>query len=289
MIKSQEIRNKIKSTVKTQKITNAMQMVAAGKRRRTEASMQTSMPYANKINDVIQHISTSSSEYRNHPYLKKREPIKRIGLLIISTDRGLCGGLNINLFKKALLTISDWQETKAIKTDLFLIGGKAATFFKNLEIGIRTQIKSLGDKPLMSDIIGTAKAMLDVYAAGEIDAIYIAYNEFINTMVQKPKIEQLVPIPRTTPTTENHKWDYIYEPDSIAVLQTLLVRHIETQIYQAIVDNIACEQAARMVAMKNATENANEFILGLKLAYNKARQTAITQEIAEIIGGASAV
>ena len=288
MAKSQEIRTKIKSIVKTQKITNAMQMVAASKRRKAEMRMQASLPYAKKIRGVIEHIAESSSEYRNHSYLKKRPTVKRIGFLIISTDRGLCGGLNINLFKNILLNISEWQE-QDINTDLFLIGGKAATFFKNLKINIRTQSKNLGDKPALSDILGTVYAMREAYDKEEIDAIYIAYNEFVNTIIQKPQIEQLLPLPEIIPEKNKHKWDYIYEPNSATVLQTLLNRYIETIVYQAMVDNIACEQTARMVAMKNATENANQLIKDLNLAYNKARQAMITQEIAEIIGGAAAV
>lgn len=288
MAKTQEIRTKITSISKTKKITNAMQMVAAGKRRKVELRMQASMPYVDKIKAVIEHIMSSSSEYLNHPYFKARSKIQRIGLVVVSTDRGLCGGLNINLFKKIILTIQEWQE-QGVEVELFLIGTKAAVFFKNLKVHIRAQVKSLGDMPQLADLIGTTKELRNAFDKTELDSLFIAYNEFINTMLQKPKVEQLLPFPNIDLTRKQRRWDYIYEPNSMLVLQTLLARYLETQLYQAVVDNIACEQAARMVAMQNATKNAGEFIDALQLEYNKVRQAGITQEIAEIVGGAAAI
>lgn len=283
MLKSQEIRHKISSTKKIRKITHAMQVVAAGKRRRAEERMRTSLPYADKISSVIEHIKQSRSEYLHHPYIQKKKKIERIGLLVIASDLGLCGGLNINLFKKILLNLEEWQ-SQGIATDLFLIGNKAALFFSRLRLKIRTQVVGLTDVPAISDLIGTTTAMRDAYDNGEIDSIFIAYNEFISTVLQKAQVEQLLPL---LPIKLEHKknWDYIYEPNSIVVLKTLLVRYIETKIYQATVSNIACEQVARMMAMQNATDNAGKFIDEMELIYNKARQATITQEIAEIIGG----
>lgn len=284
MAKTNEIRSKINSIGKTKKITNAMQMVAVGKRRKVERRMQASMPYVNKTKAVIEHITSSKSEYLKHPYFTKRSPVKRIGLVIVSTDRGLCGGLNINLFKKIILNIQDWQK-EGIEVELYLIGSKASAFFKNLKLRIRTEIRNLGDTPRLADLIGTTKDLRDSYEKGIFDVLYVAYNEFVNAMVQKPTIEQFLPFPEFNPQQKHKRWDYIYEPDTFSVLHNLLVRYTEAQIYQAVVDNIACEQVARMIAMKNATDNASKFIDALQLEYNKVRQAGITQEISEIVAG----
>lgn len=290
MSSNKEIRNKIVSIKQTRKITNAMQMISAGKRRKAEARMKSSMSYAEKVSQVIEHIKQSSSEYASHSYLTKHEKIDRIGILVISTDRGLCGGLNINLFRKVILELQEWQN-QGVKTELFLIGNKATAFFKNVQVHMKTQIAGLGEHPTISDLIGTVKIMRDAYDNFEIDSLFIAYNEFVNTMIQRPKIEQLLPLMEIgssrTASTRKGGWDYIYEPNSILVLQNLLIRYIETKIYQAVVDGIACEHASRMIAMKGATDSATKLIDEMEFIFNKKRQAAITQEIAEIVSGAS--
>jgi F-type H+-transporting ATPase subunit gamma len=281
-----EIRSKITSIKKTQKITDAMQKVAASKMRRAEMRMQTSMPYATKVLEVMQNISRSHSEYV-HPYCIPREKIKRVGLIVVATDRGLCGGLNINLFRLALETAQKWHNQN-INVDWCLFGEKATLFFKYLKANVIAQTSHLGEAPQVSDLIGGIKIMLDAFSTGTIDNLFIAHNKFVTTIQQKPQIVQLLPITNTK-RNQDHLWDYIYEPDPVPLLNTLAVRYIETQVYQAVVDNIACEQVARMVAMQSATDNAEELLAELQLVYNKARQAAITQEIAEIIGGADAV
>lgn len=287
MATSKEIRTKITSIRKTQKITDAMQKVAASKMRKAEQRMELSSPYAEKIREVMQHVATSNTEYR-HPYLQKHAKIKRIGYILVSTDRGLCGGLNVNLFKLALEQARDWHN-RGVGVEWCLFGSKAEQFFHTLRIATMAQTENLGEVPLVADLIGSVKVMLDAYTNGQLDKLFIMHNEFISTMVQKPKILQLLPI--SLPDSEKQKaiWDYIYEPDPKVLLNTLMIRYIESQVYQAVVDNIACEQVARMIAMKNATDNADELLNDLQLIYNKARQAAITSEIAEIIGGAEAV
>lgn len=282
-----EIQTKIVSIKKTQKITNAMQMVAASKMRKAQQRMETSMPYADKIRDVMEHVAGSHSEYRHH-YLQPREEIKAVGYLIISTDRGLCGGLNINLFKTVLREIKEWSD-KGVRVDLSLFGSKAISYFKHVNVNILARTDKVGDTPTVAKLIGGVKIMLDAYDEGHLDRLFIAHNFFINKMTQKPRVLQLLPFAVDQSQRKNKYWDYIYEPDPKVLLNTLIRRYIETQVYQSIVDNLACEQAARMIAMKNATENAEEFLHHLKLVYNKARQAAITQEIAEIIGGAESV
>ncbi|CAM4434403.1 MAG: ATP synthase gamma chain [Legionellaceae bacterium] len=287
MAGAKEIRTKIGSIKNTQKITRAMEMVAASKMRRAQERMQTSRPYANKIREVINHLAKAKSEYR-HAFLSVR-PIKRIGYIVISSDRGLCGGLNINLFKTTIADMRKHHE-EGIDIDLCLIGKKAEAFFKRYGGKVVAQANHLGDSPSVMDIVGVVKMMLDSYEEGNIDALYIVYNEFVNTMTQSPQIEQLLPITTTTSDEENiHHWDYIYEPDARELLNVLLARYIESLVYQTVVENLASEQAARMISMKNASDNAGEIINELQLAYNKARQAAITQELSEIIGGASAV
>lgn len=288
MAGAKEIRQTIQSTQKTRKITRAMEMVAASKMRKTQDRMRASKPYATKIYDVIQHVSRAASEYR-HPFLVQRK-VQRIGLIVVTTDRGLCGGLNTNLLRDALKMMRTWHEAQQ-EVDVCIFGRKGQAFFKRMGGRVLASVEHLGDTPSVSDMIGTVKVMLDAFYHNEIDALYVIYNEFINTMTQKPLLKQLLPLPVSEAQTKElgHHWDYIYEPDSKDLLDTLLERYIESQVYQAVVENIACEQAAKMIAMKSATDNAGELIKQFQLAYNKARQAAITQELAEIVGGTAAL
>ena len=286
MAGAKEIRTQIKSIKNTQKITKAMEMVSASKMRRVQERMRASRPYAEKMRNVVAHLSLAHPEYR-HPYLVERQS-KRVGLIVVSTDRGLCGGLNVNLFKNAVGQMRGWNQA-GLEIDLALLGSKALGFFKRLGGNIVAQATQLGDAPGVSDLIGTVKTMLDAYDEGRIDRLFIAYNEFVNTMSQKPRVAQLLPIPVADDPTLKHHWDYLYEPDSKPVIDALLMRYVESLVYQSVVENIASEQAARMVAMKAATDNAGNLIEELQLVYNKARQAAITQEISEIVGGAAAV
>lgn len=287
MSTGREIRSKIGSVKSTQKITRAMELVAASKMRKAQVRMSTSRPYATKIRQVIGHVANSHSEY-HHPYLNMRKEIKNIGFIIVSSDRGLCGSLNVNLFKATVLAMEEWQK-KGVKIDLCTIGNKGEGFFRRFGGNIIATANHLGDAPMVTDLVGIVKVMLDAYNENRLDALYIVYNEFVNSMIQKPVIEQLLPVVVTEIKTKGHYWDYIYEPDAREILDLLLIRYIETQVYQGVVENIASEQAARMVAMKNATENAGQIIDDLQLAFNKARQAAITREIAEITAGAQAV
>ncbi len=288
MVSAKEIRTKIGSVKSTQKITKAMEMVAASKMRRSQDAMESSRPYAQTIRKVIGHVANASLEYR-HPYLEEREA-KRVGYIIISTDRGLCGGLNINLFKKAITDMQTWKE-KGAQIELAIIGSKATAFFNNSGAKVAAQVSGLGDSPSLEDLIGSVGVMLKKYDKGELDRLYLVFNQFVNTMVQKPKIDQLLPLPKSDSEDmqRDHMWDYIYEPEPKPLLDALLLRFIESQVYQGVVENLACEQAARMVAMKAATDNASNLIDDLQLVYNKARQAAITQELSEIVGGAAAV
>lgn len=287
MASGKEIRTKIVSVKNTQKITRAMEMVAASKMRRAQERMEHSRPYATKIHQVINHLAYAHSEYK-HPYMNARE-VKRVGVIVVSSDRGLCGGLNTNLFKTTVSSMKEWND-QGFEIDVSTIGNKAAGFFRRLKTNIIGQISDLGDRPKLEEIIGTVKVMLDKYNEGKIDKLFIIYNKFINTMTQKQTVEQIIPItPAEKDETLNHRWDYIYEPSATEVLDALLMRYIESLVYQAIVENIACEQSARMVAMKSASDNAGNLIDELQLAYNKARQAAITQELSEIVGGAAAV
>ena len=283
---AKEIRTKISSIKNTQKITKAMEMVAASKMRKAQDRMQATRPYAEKIRNVISHLAHAHPEY-HHPYLAERDT-RRVGVVIISTDRGLCGGLNINLFKLIIKAMQQWN-ADGIKIDLTLVGAKSNAFFKRLGGNVVSTATHLGDAPSISDLIGTIKVMLDAYEKGDIDRLYLANNNFVNTMTQRPLLEQLIPIQGNEEKELETHWDYIYEPDSKPVMDALMTRYIEALVYQGVVDNLACEQSARMVAMKSATDNAGELIDELQLAYNKARQAAITQEISEIVGGAAAV
>jgi len=287
MAGAKEIRTKIASIKNTQKITKAMEMVAASKMRKAQDRMFATRPYAEKIKNVIGHLAHAHPEY-HHPYLQERET-KRVGLIVLSTDRGLCGGLNINLFKKIIGTMKEW-DAAGIEIDLTLIGTKSNTFFKRLGGNIRASATHLGDAPSMIELIGTIKVMLDAFEAGEIDRLYLAHNQFVNTMTQDPSVHQLIPVSGEAETDElKAHWDYIYEPDSVPVMDALMIRYIESLVYQGVVENVACEMAARMIAMKSATDNAGDLINELQLVYNKARQAAITQEISEIVSGAAAV
>ncbi|WDE11902.1 F0F1 ATP synthase subunit gamma [Thalassomonas haliotis] len=286
MAGGKEIKSKIASVKNTQKITNAMEMVAASKMRKAQDGMAASRPYAENIRNVIGHIALGNLEYR-HPYLEERE-VKRVGYIVVSTDRGLCGGLNINLFKKVLADAAKWQQQDA-EVEFAVVGSKATSFFNNMGAKVSAQISGLGDNPSITDLIGSVKVMLNAYDNGEIDKLYVVYNKFVNTMTQKPTIDQLLPLPKSDDEEIKHRWDYIYEPDAQAMLEQLLVRYVESQVYQGVVENLACEQAARMIAMKSATDNAGELIDDLQLVYNKARQASITQELGEIVAGAAAV
>ena len=288
MAGAKEIRNKIGSVKNTQKITSAMEMVAASKMRRAQERMSASRPYAETMRKVIGHIAQGNLEYK-HPYLMERE-VKRVGYIVVSTDRGLCGGLNINLFKAALNDMKQWS-AKGAKVDLALIGSKASNFFERHGAKVKAHVSGLGDNPSVNDLIGSVKVMLKAYDNGEIDKLYLVYNKFVNTMVQQPKVDQLLPLPVTEDSklAKKHHWDYLYEPDPKQLLDTLLIRYVESQVYQGVVENLASEQAARMVAMQAATDNAGNLINDLQLVYNKARQASITQELTEIVSGAAAV
>jgi F-type H+-transporting ATPase subunit gamma len=287
MAVGKEIRTKIGSIKNTQKITRAMEMVAASKMRKTKDRMQATRPYSKKIGRIIKHLAQANPEYK-HPYLIARD-VKRVGIIVVSSDRGLCGGLNSNLFRKTLTHLSEWDKAN-IEVDVCTIGTKAAGFFSNLKVNLVGQVIKLGDAPHLHDIVGVIKIMLDAYEAGRIDQLYLISNEFVNTMTQRPTVEQLLPAwaCELDEKLTGH-WDYIYEPDAKEVLDHLLTRFIESKVYQGLVENNACEQAARMVAMKSASDNAGNLISELQLIYNKARQAAITQEISEIVAGAAAV
>ena len=286
MAGSKEIRSQIKSTQNTQKITKAMEMVAASKMRKAQERMEATRPYAERMRAVIGHLANAHPEYK-HPYLVERD-VKRVGLIIISTDRGLCGGLNTNLFRETVKAMEDFDQ-KDVDVDICTIGSKGTAFFKRLGGNIVADKSKLGDRPHLTDVIGAVKVMLDAYDEGKIDALYLARNHFVTAMAQKPEVAQVLPVPQEEKEELKHHWDYIYEPDAKLVLDSLLTRYIESQVYQAVVENVACEMSARMIAMKSASDNAADIIKDLKLAYNKARQAAITQELSEIVGGAAAV
>lgn len=287
MAVGKEVRTKIGSIKNTQKITRAMEMVAASKMRKTKDRMQATRPYSKRIGKIIKHLAQANPEYK-HPYLIERE-VKRVGIIVVSSDRGLCGGLNSNLFRKTLTHLMQWEKAN-IEVDVCTIGTKASGFFSNLKVNLIGQVTKLGDAPHLNDIVGVIKIMLDAFEAGKIDQLYVVSNEFVNTMTQRPTVEQLLPV-WACELDENLSghWDYIYEPDAKEVLDHLLDRFIESKVYQGLVENNACEQAARMVAMKSASDNAGNLIKELQLVYNKARQAAITQEISEIVAGAAAV
>ncbi len=283
---TKEIRAKIASIKKIQKITKAMQMVATSKMRRTQERMRAARPYAEKMRSVIGNLTEANPDYR-HAFLEERAP-KAVGLIVVSTDRGFAGGLNVNLFKQVLHTVRDWQQRGA-EASLCLIGAKGVGFFRRLRLPIVAQQTHLGDRPHVNDLIGSVKVMLDAYHEGRIDRLLLLHNRFVSTMSQKPEVKQLLPVPASERSGLPEHWDYIYEPEASAILDGLLMRFIESQVYQAAVENVACEMVARMVAMKSATDNAGGLIEDLQLVYNKARQAAITKELAEIVSGAAAV
>ncbi|SEA17755.1 F0F1 ATP synthase subunit gamma [Microbulbifer marinus] len=286
MAGGKEVRTKIASIKSTQKITSAMEMVAASKMRKAQDRMALGRPYAQRIRAVIGHVAHASAEYQ-HIYLQERE-VKRVGFILVSTDRGLCGGLNINMFKAAIREMQAWSE-KGADVEICAVGNKAAGFFNAIGGKVVAALRDVGDHPTTNQLIGSVKVMMDRFAEGDIDRLFLVSNEFINTMSQKPRVEQLLPLPKDDDDMLKHEWDYLYEPDAVELLDGLLARYIESQVYQAVVENKACEQAARMIAMKSATDNAGELIDALQLVYNKARQAAITQELSEIVGGAAAV
>lgn len=285
MAGSKEIRNKIASTKSTQKITRAMEMMAASKMRKAQDRMLSSRPYSEKSREVIGHLAAANPAYK-HPFMQTRE-VKRVGYLVISTDRGLCGGLNANLFKKIVSHCKE-QIDKKIEIDFAIIGRKGRVFFNNFNANIIANVEDLGDKPSLKQLIGISKVMIDAYDDKKIDELFLCYNDYVSTMVQKPTVEKLLPL---TPMKMERKysWDYIYEPDARVLLDQLLNRYIESQIYQGVLENIACQQCATMIAMKSATDNAGELIDELQLIYNKTRQAAITKELSEIVAGADAV
>jgi len=286
MASGKEIRTQISSIKSTQKITSAMEMVAASKMRKAQERMQRGKPYAQKIKAVIGHLANSTPEYR-HVFMDQRE-IKRAGYIVVSTDRGLCGGLNINLFKQAIASMKA-QAEESIEIDLCLVGAKGAAFFNSYGGNVVAAVRDLGEDPAIADLIGSIKVMLDAFEKGELDCLYLVNNDFVNTMTQQPTVTQLLPLSAESDDSMKHHWDYIYEPDAKDLLDGLLVRYIESLVYQAVVENAACEQAARMIAMKSATDNAGDLIDNLQLVYNKARQAAITQELSEIVSGAAAI
>ncbi len=287
MANAKEIRTQIKSISNTAKITKAMEMVAASKMRKAQDRMEASRPYAEQIRTVIGHLRKAHPEYR-HPFMEERAEVKRVGYLVISTDRGLCGGLNVNLFRGLLRDIREWQE-KGVEVELSLVGRKAAQFFRRLNVKVVATVQDLGDVPHVRDLIGGISVMLNGYRDGYFDRLILAHNVFVNTMSQRPTLTTLLPAETPDEDELQSHWDYIYEPSSTELLDGVLSRYIESQVYRSAVENVACEMAARMVAMKSATDNAGKLIDNLQLAYNKARQAAITQELAEIVGGAAAV
>ncbi len=286
MAGAKEIRGKIASVKSTQKITSAMEKVAASKMRKSQDLMDASKPYAERILGVISHLANANPEYQ-HIYMKERD-VKRVGYIVVSTDRGLCGGLNANAFKQSIRSMKTWSD-QDVDVDICVVGAKAQAFFNSVGGNMVAAVRDLGDEPTVDQLIGGVKVMLDAYTKGEIDRLYLVSNRFVNTMTQQPYVQQMLPLEKKEVETLAHHWDYIYEPDAKSLLDGLLVRYVEAQVYQSVVENKACEQAARMLAMKNATDNAGGLIDDLQLVYNKARQASITQELSETVGGAAAV
>ena len=286
---SKEIRNKIKSVQNTRKITKAMEMVAASKMRKAQERMRAGRPYGEKIRAICANLSHAHPEYR-HPFLGNHGDLKRVGLVVVTTDKGLCGGLNTNLLRMVLQQMREWSDKK-IESQVTAIGNKGLGFFSRAGAKVVAHVTHLGDTPHLEALIGPLKVQLDAFTSGEVDAVYLCYNKFINTMKQEPQMLQLLPLTddRLDRTDPSHDWDYLYEPDAATVLDELLLRYVESVIYQAVAENMSCEQSARMVAMKAASDNAKKVIDDLQLTYNKARQAAITKELSEIVGGAAAV
>ena len=287
MAGGREIKTKIKSVQNTRKVTRALEMVSASKIRKAQDRMKASRPYSRLMRQVIGHIAKANSEYI-HPFLAEREQVKRVGYIIVSTDRGLCGGLNSSMFRRILGDMREWQG-KGVEVDVVCIGQKASAFFRRLKVGMLGSVTHLGEQPKVEQLVGVIKVMLDGYSDGQLDRVFLCYNDFVNTMTQKPRQDQLLPLLASESLESKHDWDYIYEPDAQGVLDHVLTRYVESLVYQAVLENLASEHAARMVAMKSASDNATKLIGTLNLIYNKARQAAITQEISEIVGGAAAV
>ncbi len=287
MAGAREIRTKIKSIQNTRKVTKALEMVSASKIRKAQELMRASRPYARLMRQVIGHIARANTEYK-HPFLVERSEVSHVGYIVLSTDRGLCGGLNSNLFRTLLGEMRAWQE-KGVEVDVVCIGAKATAFFRRLKVNNVGSISHLGEKPHADQLIGAIKVMLDSYMEGRVDRVFMAYNSFVNTMVQKQALDQMLPLVPSDDLEATHSWDYIYEPGAPEIMDHVLKRYLESLVYQAVVENLASEHAARMVAMKSASDNANKLIGELTLVYNKARQAAITQEISEIVSGAAAV
>lgn len=287
MAGGREIKSKIKSVQNTRKVTRALEMVSASKIRKAQERMKVSRPYARVMKQVIGHLAQANSDYQ-HPYLVERQDVKRVGYIIVSSDRGLAGGLNNNLFRKLLGEFRKWQE-QGVEIDVVTIGQKASVFFRRIKVNMVGSVTHLGDQPKLEQLVGVIKVMLDGYSAGNLDRVFVCYNDFVNTMTQRAAFDQLLPLPPAETQVAKHDWDYIYEPDAATVLDHVLNRYVESLVYQAVLENVASEHAARMVAMKAASDNATKLIGTLNLVYNKARQAAITQEISEIVGGAAAV
>ena len=287
MASGREVKTKIKSVQNTRKVTRALEMVSASKIRKAQERMKTSRPYARAMKQVIGHLAQANSDYQ-HPFMVERQDVKRVGYIIISSDRGLAGGLNNNLFRKTLGEVRQWQD-KGAEIDVVTIGQKASVFFRRIKVNMVGSVSHLGDSPKLDQLIGVIKVMLDAYTEGKLDRVYLVYNDFVNTMTQRAAFDQLLPLPEADTQVSHHDWDYLYEPDAQTVLDHVITRYIESLVYQAVLENVASEHAARMVAMKAASDNANKLIGDLQLVYNKARQAAITQEISEIVGGAAAV
>jgi F-type H+-transporting ATPase subunit gamma len=305
MASGREIKTKIKSTQNMRKVTRALEMVSAAKIRRAQDLMKASRPYARSMRKVIAHVAQASTDF-HHPFLTRRDNVARVGYIVVSTDRGLCGGLNSNLFRRMLPAIAEWQK-QGVQVDVVAIGQKAVSFFRRIkDVNLIGSVTHLGEKPKLTQLIGVIKIMTDVYTANGLDRVFLAYNDFVNTMTQLPTIDTLLPLPAVASEMQaqqvsggsvdtdvmlerSHAWDYLYEPDEKTVLEYVLGRYIESVVYQAVLESLASEHAARMVAMKSASDNANKVIDELTLIYNKARQAAITQEISEIVGGAAAV
>lgn len=287
MAGTKEIRTKIKSVQNTRKVTRALEMVSASKIRRAQDKMRASRPYARLMRQVIGHIAKANGDYK-HPFMMERKDVKRVGYVVISTDRGLCGGLNSTLFRKLITEIRTHQQN-GVEVDIVAIGQKAATFFRRIKVNLVGSVTHLGENPQVAQLIGIIKVMLDGFTEGRLDRVFLCYNDFVNTMVQKSTTDQLLPLPASDTLETAHDWDYIYEPNAVEVLDSVLTRYVESLVYQGALENLASEHAARMVAMKAASDNATKLIGTLQLVYNKARQAAITQEISEIVGGAAAV
>ena len=288
MASGKEIRTKIKSVQNTRKITKAMEVVAASKMRKAQERMRAARPYGEKVRRLAANLSQANSEYR-HPFLTKQAEVKSAGLIVVSTDKGLCGGLNTNVLRVALNKVKEW-EAEGVDINVTAIGGKGLGFMQRLGARVISHVTALGDTPHLDKLIGPVKVMLDKFQSGEVNAVYLTYTKFINTMKQEPVIEQLLPLTgERLQTSGEHNWDYIYEPDAQPVIDELLVRYVEALVYQSVAENMASEQSARMVAMKAASDNAKNVIGELQLVYNKTRQAAITKELSEIVGGAAAV